>query len=154
MAEWEDPGLPSFHRHTTITTTHTATISENDLKTIRKDFPQLKIKRGSHIEMVRKGADAACLGPAPPTLETRGRKDITFVVVLPEKQRLQTLHESPEPWGLALGRQAPTMLDFENKQAYVQERQRAIGNQNLLLKVHAKLTCSEAQHRKKAPESY
>ena len=43
MAEQEDPELISSHGHTKITTIYRATISENDLKTSRKDLLQLKI---------------------------------------------------------------------------------------------------------------
>ena len=43
MAEQEDPKLNSSHRHTKITTIYRVTIYENDLKTNRKDFLQLKI---------------------------------------------------------------------------------------------------------------
>ena len=38
MAEWEDPELTFSHGHTQITT-----YSEIELKTSRKDLPQLKI---------------------------------------------------------------------------------------------------------------
>ena len=43
MVEQEDPELTSSHRHTKITTIYRASINENDLKTSRKDFSQLKI---------------------------------------------------------------------------------------------------------------
>ena len=43
MEEQENPELTSSHGHTKITTIYRATIYENDLKTDRKDFPQLKI---------------------------------------------------------------------------------------------------------------
>lgn len=39
----EDPELTSSHEHTKIITTYSATIYENDLKTSRKDIPQVKI---------------------------------------------------------------------------------------------------------------
>lgn len=39
MAEKEDPKLISSHRHTKTVTTCRITISENDLETIRTDFP-------------------------------------------------------------------------------------------------------------------
>ena len=38
MAKQEDPELISSHRHTKTITTCRATISENDLETIRTDF--------------------------------------------------------------------------------------------------------------------
>ena len=60
-ARWwskKDPGLVSSYRHTTIITTYRETISENNLKTSRKDFPQVNIKMKSHIEMGRRGIDA------------------------------------------------------------------------------------------------
>ena len=43
IMEWEDPELTSSHEHTKITTIYRATTYENDLKTSRKDFPQLKV---------------------------------------------------------------------------------------------------------------
>ena len=42
MMEKEDPEITSSQGHTKITTTYRATIYENNLKTSRKDFPQLK----------------------------------------------------------------------------------------------------------------
>ena len=42
MAEKGDPELTPSHGHTKITTTHREIIYENDLKTSRKEFPQLK----------------------------------------------------------------------------------------------------------------
>ena len=47
MVKQEDPELTSFHRHTKITIYRTTTY-ENDLKTNRKDFLQLKIKNGNY----------------------------------------------------------------------------------------------------------
>ena len=43
MVEQEDSELTSSHRHTKITAMYTASTDEHDLKTSRKDFPQLKI---------------------------------------------------------------------------------------------------------------
>lgn len=43
MAEQEDFGLTPFNGHTKVATIHKETISENDLKTSRKNIPQLKI---------------------------------------------------------------------------------------------------------------
>lgn len=45
IVEQEDPVLTSFPKHTKTTATYRATISENNLKTSRRDFPQLRIKR-------------------------------------------------------------------------------------------------------------
>ena len=42
MVEKEDPELTSSHGHTKITTIYRAVICENDLKSSRKDFLQLK----------------------------------------------------------------------------------------------------------------
>lgn len=39
MAKQEDPELISSHRHTKTITTCRTTIYENDLETIRTDFP-------------------------------------------------------------------------------------------------------------------
>ena len=47
MVKQEDPELTSLHRHTKITIYRTTTY-ENDLKTNRKDFLQLKIKNGNY----------------------------------------------------------------------------------------------------------
>ena len=43
VAEQEDPELTSSHGHTKIATIHRTTIDENELKTSRTDFPQLKL---------------------------------------------------------------------------------------------------------------
>ena len=43
MVENEGPKLISAHKNTKITTIYRATIDENNLKTSRKDFLQLKI---------------------------------------------------------------------------------------------------------------
>ena len=45
MVEWEETELISSCWHTRIMTTHKATISENDLKMSRKDFPHLMTKK-------------------------------------------------------------------------------------------------------------
>ena len=45
MVEEEDPELTSFHGHTQIVTLYRATVYENNLKTSRKDFPQLSKKK-------------------------------------------------------------------------------------------------------------
>ena len=42
MVEQEDFELTSSHRHTKITAMYTESTDEHDLKTGRKDFPQLK----------------------------------------------------------------------------------------------------------------
>ena len=42
MVEQKDPELTFSHRCTKITTIYRITIDENDLKTSRKDFSQLK----------------------------------------------------------------------------------------------------------------
>ena len=55
--EYEDPKLTSSHGNTKITTIYRATTNEN-LKTSRKDFPQLKIKRASLVaQMVKNVGD-------------------------------------------------------------------------------------------------
>ena len=59
MVEEEDPEFTSFHGHTQTVTLYRATIYENNLKTSRKDFPQLKIQRRNHSEMNR-GAETWC----------------------------------------------------------------------------------------------
>ena len=57
MVEKEDSELTSSHTYTEITTIHRATISENYLKSSRKDSPQLKIQRRNHNDMGRRGKD-------------------------------------------------------------------------------------------------
>ena len=42
MGEYEDPELTSTYGHTKIITIYRATIYENNLKTSKKDFLQLK----------------------------------------------------------------------------------------------------------------
>lgn len=54
MVEWEGLGLASLHGCTKITATHR---ERNDLKTRRKDFLQLRVKRKSHIEVGGLGKD-------------------------------------------------------------------------------------------------
>lgn len=41
------------------------TINENDLKTGRKDFPQVKIQRRNHNKMSRRSKDATASKPIP-----------------------------------------------------------------------------------------
>ena len=41
----KEPELISSHRHIKITTTYRAIIYDNNLKTNRKDFPQLDMKK-------------------------------------------------------------------------------------------------------------
>jgi len=65
MAEKEDFGFTLFNGHTKVATIHKETISENDLKTSRQDFPQLKIERRIHTEMGRRGRDAIWPGHTP-----------------------------------------------------------------------------------------
>lgn len=48
MAEKDNPELTSSHRHTEATSISTAINSENDLKTGRRDLPQLIIERKTH----------------------------------------------------------------------------------------------------------
>lgn len=42
MVDQEDPSLTSSQKHAQITTTRSATVSEDNLKTSTKDFQQLK----------------------------------------------------------------------------------------------------------------
>ena len=46
-----------------MTATYTEALSENDLETSRKGFPQLKIGRKSHMEKDRRNRSAVWLGP-------------------------------------------------------------------------------------------
>lgn len=45
MAQQEDPQLTSSHGHTKMTTIYKAAITENELKTSRKDLLPMKIQR-------------------------------------------------------------------------------------------------------------
>ena len=49
--------LTSSQERIKIATTYRATMHENDLKTSRKDFPQLKIQRRINNEIYRKDRD-------------------------------------------------------------------------------------------------
>lgn len=51
MAEYRDSRLVSCHTHINITTTYRETISENYLKTTKKDSAQLRIKEKKHTDM-------------------------------------------------------------------------------------------------------
>lgn len=51
MAEYGDSRLVSCHTHINITTTYRETISENYLKTTKKDSAQLRIKEKKHTDM-------------------------------------------------------------------------------------------------------
>lgn len=88
IAELEDFGLTSFNGHTKVTAIHKETISENDLKTSRQDFPQLKIERRIRIEMGRRGRDAIWPGPTPLEQQSKGRKDITTLEASPEEREV------------------------------------------------------------------
>lgn len=57
MAENKDPELTSSHGNTKTTTTYGTAIAENDLKTGRTDFLQLRINRKSRIVMGRRDGD-------------------------------------------------------------------------------------------------
>ena len=85
MAEQEDFGLTFSNGHTKVATIQKETISENDLKTSRQDFPQLKIERRIHTEMGRRGGDAIWPGPTPLEQQSKGRKDTTTLEVSPEE---------------------------------------------------------------------
>ena len=56
MTEEKDPVFTSFHGHTKFTIIYRETIYEKYQKTGRK-YLKLKIKRGKHNEMCRKGRD-------------------------------------------------------------------------------------------------
>ena len=85
MTEQEDFGLTFSNGHTKVATIQKETISENDLKTSRQDFPQLKIERRIHTEMGRRGRDAIWPGPTPLEQQSKGRKDTTTLEVSPEE---------------------------------------------------------------------
>ena len=85
MVEYEDPGLASSYEHTKITTTYRQTISENDLKTSRKDFPQLKTKRRNHSEKGWRGGDMVESGPIVPGQRSTNGRNITIIEVLPKE---------------------------------------------------------------------
>ena len=85
MAEYIDPELTTSHRHTKIRTTYKATIYENDLKTSRKDFPQLKTKRRNHSEKGWRGGDMVESGPIVPGQRSTNGRNITIIEVLPKE---------------------------------------------------------------------
>ena len=85
IAKPEDTDLTSSHGYTKVATIQKETISENDLKTSRQDFPQLKIERRIHTEMGRRGRDAIWPGPTPLEQQSKGRKDTTTLEVSPEE---------------------------------------------------------------------
>lgn len=53
MVEQRNLRLASSHEHSESTTTYRDTLSEDNPKTSRKDFPQSKIKIKSHTEIGR-----------------------------------------------------------------------------------------------------
>ena len=61
------------------------TIFETSLRTSKKDFLQLKIKRRNHTELGRRDTDAIWPGPTLLEQQPRGRKDITASEVSPEE---------------------------------------------------------------------
>ena len=66
--------IASSHRHIKITVTYRGTTSDNHLKTSRKYFLQLKIKRKSHIEMSRAAGDWYDLYPQPWDCNQKARR--------------------------------------------------------------------------------
>jgi len=61
MVEQRNPGLASSHEYSESTTTYTDTVSEDNPKTSRKDFPQPKIKIKSHTGMGRRSGVSSWL---------------------------------------------------------------------------------------------
>lgn len=66
MAENKAPELTSSHGNTKTTTAYRTAVAENDLKTGRTDFLQLRINRESHIVMGRSDVDVVQSGPTAP----------------------------------------------------------------------------------------
>lgn len=65
MVEQRNLGLASSHEHSESTTTYRDTLSEDNPKTSRKDFPQSKIKIKSHTEIGRRSRVSSWLGLTP-----------------------------------------------------------------------------------------
>ena len=85
MVEQEDSELTSSHRHTKITAMYTASTDEHDLKTSRKDFPQLKTQRRNHNETGRGGSDTVQSRSTPQGRQSTNRRIITTAEVFPEE---------------------------------------------------------------------
>lgn len=83
MVEQRNLGLASSHEHSESTTTYRDTLSEDNPKTSRKDFPQSKIKIKSHTEIGRRSRVSSWLGLTP-----MGRGDTTASKVPSEEQGL------------------------------------------------------------------
>lgn len=62
-------------------------MSENNMNTNRKVFPQLKTKRKSHTEMARRDRDMVWPRLILAVLQSSSGRDITALEVLPEDQR-------------------------------------------------------------------
>ena len=63
MQEEEDHELTSSQGHNKITVIYRVTINENDLKTSRKDLPQLKKENEKASLKYKRGRDAMWRGP-------------------------------------------------------------------------------------------
>ena len=86
VAEKEDPELTSSGGHTKIATISSATVYDNNLKTGRRNFPQLSIQRRTHNKMSRRDRDSVVKTHTPGRRPTNG-KVITIAEVLPKEQR-------------------------------------------------------------------
>lgn len=109
MVEWEGLGLASLHGCTKITATHR---ERNDLKTRRKDFLQLRVKRKNHIEIGKRNRETVLASIHSTGTAPTGRRHVTVVEVLPEEQEVHipqwatqsrgTCTVKTSPQGLAL----------------------------------------------------
>lgn len=61
MVEQRNPGLASSHEYSESTITYRDTLSEDNPKTSRKDFPQSKMKIKSHTGMGRRSGVSSWL---------------------------------------------------------------------------------------------
>lgn len=86
MIEQEDPELTSFHGHTRITTIYRATTDEKDLKTSRKDIPQLKIKRINHNKTGSRDRGIIQSRTTPSGRQPVNKMIITTAEILPKEQ--------------------------------------------------------------------
>ena len=131
--EQEDPELTSSHRHTNITTTYRATISENDLKTSRNDFSQLKTQRRNHNKMGMRGADVFQPGTTPQCSNPQGGGKSQPWKSSPRSKESDPHILLPSPGDLHQEDEPSKHLALKTSRTYVQEGQRLQETKTLLL---------------------
>ena len=98
----------------------------------------LQQRKMHYIEMGGRGRDVVSVkSPHPMWQFTTGRY-FTNMELLPEKQGVLALCQTPQPLGCAPERWTPKSLALKTTGAYVQETQRAVRNQDPSLKA---VTC-------------